>query len=886
MSVYKPLIFIYPLNSSLQNLKRVKEESAEEEQIEVMECDMVAEAKQLIGSIGPCVCFLSDLKKCAQILQENRKIIKANSIKILLLQNEDLPRKVFLNLQKLGLTELIIEPVSPKSLMFKTNILIKALPTPPQNIDDLEEKKETPLHFKSEEKIKTNNKLAVKEEKEITLNFADKKEPTKDPATSSKGNPFETNQKIKEKEGLALKMDRKSDPKKKNKDLDDHNEFDSPEDFELDDDLFSGIDDIDDHLPKEKKTELHLAPKKLSSSSDKTSELKLTSSKQVLDKESPEESKELTKKETSESGLKLRQVDSKLQESETDLPLENSHSKIKSQEETQIDLQKKSPTDTKKSELEPSRKNLVTEDSENPLNIEKKAELDESKNSLEIKKGTTKKADDNDLNPLDSNQKIEDHDVDLKIDQVSSLKSKDEEEAPDDEIKKLDDIGALNIQSSQEPIQKEAELNLTPKEIGAKEKDKDLGLSAKKIASKEDDLNLAEAEGVKKLGNPDLNLSEGKKKEASIEDNNNDIQKLGTVEDLEIDQQRKKSKEESNLDLLKNNTLKELDEENIENELKAKSLDELNITGGKESKANDKINLEIQNEKHTDQTVSKLEFEGKERKKKKREVNQNWDFGKKAKDSKAEEELSLERKNQEEVLELNKKEKDYDALEEHEYKEGEQKSNAFLKRKDDDAESHIKEAIEEEEVEENQDPFPVDSKGIENAVEILDMILNKNVSKEEILSRSIKNILDLTGGILTFYTYDKEKEEAKLLYNQLEEESPEYEQWKALEELSLEDWVSIQVPTFKDPTFQSESNLFIYPFFEGITRIGLGVIIFNSKIDEEQSSIIELYMEMNRAVYLQNLRDVGTKGSYNKEKKEEGKEKKKGFFSKFFNRAS
>ena len=77
----KPLIFIEPLSDTLKKLKEVVEENAENEGIEVYEIDSLEEAAQLLPTIGQSLTLMASPKKCAMMLQSNRKTIKKLQLK-------------------------------------------------------------------------------------------------------------------------------------------------------------------------------------------------------------------------------------------------------------------------------------------------------------------------------------------------------------------------------------------------------------------------------------------------------------------------------------------------------------------------------------------------------------------------------------------------------------------------------------------------------------------------------------------------------------------------------------------------------------------------------------------------------------------------------------
>ena len=79
MTGKKPIIFLYPLSTSLQKYFEYVQENSEEENIDIYEVDELGEAAQLVPTLGPTVILASSPKKCAQMLQQNQKALKQNS---------------------------------------------------------------------------------------------------------------------------------------------------------------------------------------------------------------------------------------------------------------------------------------------------------------------------------------------------------------------------------------------------------------------------------------------------------------------------------------------------------------------------------------------------------------------------------------------------------------------------------------------------------------------------------------------------------------------------------------------------------------------------------------------------------------------------------------
>lgn len=130
----KPLIFLHPLTKSVQALKENIEKTAEKDGIEIYDVENPEEYNQLIPTIGQSLTIACQPKKCAQCIQPLKKIIAKNNVKILLINEKNIPPKTLEKFRKIGLTEYIQEPVPPKTLLYKINLILRSLKK--QQVDD------------------------------------------------------------------------------------------------------------------------------------------------------------------------------------------------------------------------------------------------------------------------------------------------------------------------------------------------------------------------------------------------------------------------------------------------------------------------------------------------------------------------------------------------------------------------------------------------------------------------------------------------------------------------------------------------------------------------------------------------------------------------------
>lgn len=876
MEMFKPLIFIYPLSPTLQKLKEVKEEVAEEEKIELYECDMVQEAGQLIGSVGPSVCFVSDAKKCAQILLANKKQIKKLGTKILLLVKEDLPRDTFLKLQKMGLTELIVEPVPPKSLIFKSNILIKALPDPAEMFETKKEEK-TPVVKSVEPLFKTEEKeLEVKKQEEISLNFEDKKEST-EKKKDSELNLAPADKKAKE-ASPELKLE---EAKKEKVQTKDGPKDEAPEVFDLEDDLFDPLEDYDDEIqtssdtdlkiqqakkPEEKKTpELNLKPKDKAPENKASNTPKEGAQKIGQSEDTPLFDTPKVKEEEKNKELELSKAKVKSKEDTDLLPKDNA---TKKEDKSNLELapEKKSIGDSKNDDLELSQKPKSTQDDQDLFGGEgQKKEKD--KTNLDIKSAPSR---------VSSSSEPE----------LTPIKPKDNEKTDlniNETPKKLESIDELELDKLKPKEEEKTNLDIKSATAKVGETDSDDDEGPQKIGDSQSELSLSKSKEEEEE-KTELNLAKGLSKSSSTDEEEKEkAQKLESSKELDLEKGEKPKSEKTDLDLAP--SVKELDS-NLDiqdSKRKAEEHSDLDLQGGKvASKEDSQLNIESSEKKLKE--IERKELQSLGREKAQRKVDDNWDFDKKKKEE-VEEDWSQHKEVKEEEI---KKEKAQ--IEETTINYGQlfkEFSTSINQSKSEDEENKNKskeEDNEEEEIEAEQ-VYQADSKGLEHAVEMLELLMKKDTKQDDIFSFTSEKIKIEVDANVTFYHFNKEKKELEKIYSSIKQDSPILENWMEIQKEGVDQWKNVQIPTFEDNTFQSEGNKFIYPYFEGITQLGAGVIYFDKKFSEDKAKTVEVLMEICRHVYLQSAREAGLGGQYKGAAKKEP-EKKGGFLSKLFKGAS
>jgi hypothetical protein len=160
MEARKPILFIKPLSKSLERLLEQVKEMKDSESLDIFEMNQLEEVSQSFQSLGPSFTILSSPKKCAMLLTAQKNYIKAHNCKIILLSPKSIPNKIIQRLEKLGLTECIIEPVPDKTLFYKAKIHIKSI-----NILALKEKKAEQKATQKDINSLKNKMRVIKDEK-------------------------------------------------------------------------------------------------------------------------------------------------------------------------------------------------------------------------------------------------------------------------------------------------------------------------------------------------------------------------------------------------------------------------------------------------------------------------------------------------------------------------------------------------------------------------------------------------------------------------------------------------------------------------------------------------------------------------------------------------
>ncbi|MFT6070393.1 MAG: hypothetical protein ACJAT2_000807 [Bacteriovoracaceae bacterium] len=155
----KPLIFLSPLSDRLNELKESIESTAEEENIEIYEIETLEELNQTIPHLGQFLLLTASPKHCAAFLQLNTRLIRKEQSKVILITNQFFPAKIVDRLNKLGLTDLILESVAPKTLQYKVKLQLRSITAQKEEVADI-------LIKQDEEEVEQRKDVRSSDEKE------------------------------------------------------------------------------------------------------------------------------------------------------------------------------------------------------------------------------------------------------------------------------------------------------------------------------------------------------------------------------------------------------------------------------------------------------------------------------------------------------------------------------------------------------------------------------------------------------------------------------------------------------------------------------------------------------------------------------------------------
>lgn len=188
----KQLIIIPPMSEALKKLNEVLEGISGDENVEISIIDDLKELSQFVASCGQCLILVSNAKKCATFLQENKFVLLKHHCKTILFTPKEIPAKTLVKFTKIGLTESILENSPPKTFLYKVKLQLRSIKTiKPQ--EDAEQLIKSLDNSKTQNPDYSDNEIKEKQstvENITNLDINNKKRNDESEETIDYGNPL------------------------------------------------------------------------------------------------------------------------------------------------------------------------------------------------------------------------------------------------------------------------------------------------------------------------------------------------------------------------------------------------------------------------------------------------------------------------------------------------------------------------------------------------------------------------------------------------------------------------------------------------------------------------------------------------------------------------
>ncbi len=852
-------------------------ETADEEGIEIFTIEDLMEAGQLIPSVGQSLIVCSNPKKCASILQSNRKPLSKLGSKVILLSPKAIPRKTLEKFMKVGLTECVVEPVPPKTLLYKVKLLLRSISTR-QEESDMEMKS-----IKNDEssQVSSNDrqrleKGIISEESTDDLYHRELKKSEELQAD------YELNARSEKKaeeidghwSGSVEKTTKEEEKGNKKNDSSSVDHLESHYKGKLNSTQFE---EEDDDLPKRKKQiEVEIDYDDFKEGTSDTlnfdiDDLKKKKKAQVSESTDNDNLTSDTAKEKIETHYKGKIGDFKIDEEEygelttgMDIDLDFSPENKKNKESELYEEDD--------DEARPRPKELDLDFDEAKKNRTESSPSDEEEERKKDKALDLDLSDDRDRNhsrPEETKTKKDPHTGD--VDHIETMLKghldhrKDSEEEKEDYRDSSEDID-LDFEKSSN----RQESNQQDDEDDFYEKNKVTLEFTDAPDYKKDKAEQAEESFYDRDSADSQNSAQAKERERETQ----------SSDEEEDEHERKKNVQLEFADTKDRSKSARGDEE--EDFLRTKKVGQEEKEMGPKRSPIDAHSEHIQTYYKSGEGI--------------KHVDDNWDNKYERRPQEKEEKAASEDR----VLQMLTKENlgeqtiDYKRLKEQ-FEAISMGSDGKLKMADvlitdsvsgkkskgpryyrEDIVTQDSQASEEENTEDDESknqifvPAPA---GLDFVIQMTNYYSDKELSEIDHFSKATEHIWNKFGAHCCFFIRRPEKSEYEIAHQKLiESTDPESAQAQFSIEQAMETrfdtWALMSLPYWLDHTFQSDKQVFFFPYTEGAQKIGFATVHFFHKIEEASSSEIEVILESVRGVYLQAFHKTGLEGNYNKEKKE------------------
>lgn len=902
----KPLIFLEPLSETLKKLKEVIEQSSEAEGIEVFEVETLQEAKQLVPTIGQALILVSHPKKCAMMLQQNRKTIKKLQSKTIMLSPKTIPRKTMDKFMKVGLTECVVEPVNPKTLLYKVKLQLRSIATKKESGEmqkKFEDGKSEQIENQEQKLKKLAKKQAVAAEEEIV-----KKEKNEDADASELYNKEKKKSNYKEESIDGYYKGKKKKQEEEELDLDDEKKKSSYQE-----------DDLGGHYSGDVKKKLDIEDEEAKASERAlTEEEELDEIKKKISLEVDQEDMMADERHQMEEELEERE---KKKKASLNLEEDDSKDPYDRGENVAEDLGGHYKGDVKKG--------LDIED-EPEITQEREDHYDEDSPERK-KKAQLAISDDEPEDYVDESLPEEEREEKKKRAKLEV----DSEDIYDERAK------ALELENDEEDLYEKEEL--PEAEIEDKRKKASLDVVGESEEDDEDRGKVDEIDGYLRGGAAKKNLDVEADPEITQERDDHDDEdasayeqraKLDVADDSQgddddlyamDDEEESKRKKNASLDIEPEKVDKDVEfegnEEDLDEYRKKKAglnVDDDSDYGKKDGTFQEK-EQKYGNRANARADHIKTHYSSKESLK---HGDDDWgDDWKKPK--KEEEDFPVEREELaliipqdddlgEQTIDYGQLKKEFDEINWDDLPRKKKNKSPIITSVqpvlktfkktiyNEDGEEEIIEEAEliEEEVSGRDKVFEPNPVGMDVAIKVLNLYYDKEKTNDDIFEYASQELYERYKGFTTYFVFDKEKGNYDEIFNQFskveitDENKEEVEaikdKWDELLGEGKAGWQNAKLPIWEDQSFQAEKNIFVFPLYEGVNSLGFNVVYFDHQFKEEDSKTIEMILESTRGLFLQIYEDKygtsnGVKKKDKKKKDEESAGKKiKGFFGGLF----
>lgn len=882
----KPLIFIKPYTKTIEKLKEVLEESSEQQGTEIYEIEDVQEAIQLLPQIDQCLVIAAHPRKTAMLLQACKQYIKKSQSKVLLISPKPIPRRTVDKFMKVGLTECIVEPIVPKTLQYKINLLIRSI---------VIKKEEGAFEKKFDaDAAATEADIEVKEIQRKQREALEAAQNTKQDQDSLSEEDLYGTAKKKQTQENVIEGFYKGRVKKGDEEEFDDEDSTTPNSENVIEGYYKGTleqsDDEEEVKAEKKKKDLSLEDDDISEIASRVN-LVLGDDEDEIDIEEQQESSTTSnKKKKSSPSLNIeedltqtlkKEIDSEedalgdIASHHLDLidDLSDELEDAESSTNEEISTKKKTAPKLEIEKVTSDKNTSRNDEKDDHAKRAKKSNLDLEEDDLDLTEeeslyGTKEKKQKSQKTHLDleSDELAEDEEVGLKPndDKIAKQKSKLDIEKEDDDLGSEESSHEEESESKKKKntdLDIEKDFQRTKKKESSESDDSDSDLYSKKKVQLEIDGDA--------LYNTDNDALDKRKKAREDASEKSDL-------DIEDDLARKKGSKFEESDYARRNS---------------GFTEKINEKGGNRADAHsDKIKTHYDSRNGI--THGDDEWRGVERE---RQIDENWGKNKKNEFVMPEKEAFGEQ-----TIDYADLKKQFDAIEYDlsgkkkvgEFEDGEVVNSPLGFKGAIVSEAVRKEASEDEEAQhdnEEEHLGPIQEahlKSTPSLVRSLALYLVPNTTRDTIL-RGILELLRDNSNVLVAIKYGKGPNDGKVKIETFEDWLDDETKLSLLNARQVASDCPI-LPAYSDKTFEEKKTTFFYPFTEGITTFAWAECYFPAGTTEDDLRGIEAVLETARGVLLDEFHELGGTGPYAELKKktqdntEGAGAKVKGFIGKLF----